>query len=93
MEQGVLRKHISAPYFLSLVQYEAPWNGLAQNILGLGQSPADWRSAFSFVHVQMGSRSLVKLRVWRHPTNRRPRYLSVPHTSGTSRGGCCDGVG
>ena len=29
----------------------------------------------------MGPRSLVKLRVWHHRTNRRSRYLSVCHTS------------
>ena len=34
-----------------------------------------------------GSRSLADLRVWCHRSNRRPRYLNVPHTSGTSKGG------
>ena len=46
-----------------------------------------------YVHVPMGSCFLAELRVWRHRSNRRPRYLNVSHTSGTSRGGWSDGFG
>ena len=40
---------------------------------------------------KMGSRTLAEMRVWRHQSNRRPRYLNVPLTSGTSSGGWSDG--
>ena len=58
--------------------------------LGLSSIALDSRWVFLLVHVQMGSRFLAELRVWRHRSNPTPRYLKVPHISGTSRDGWSD---
>ena len=66
MEHGLLRDYFKGPCFYSQDQFKATWNESVQNILGEAQSPADWCRTFSLVHVEMGSRSITELRMWRH---------------------------
>ena len=54
---------------------------------------AEWCWSFPFVNVQMRYSSLVELQMRWHRSNHRPRYHSVPHTSGASRGCWFDGFG
>ena len=66
MERRLLVEYFKGPYFHSHGQFKAAWNESAQNILGKTQSLVHWCRAFSLVHIQMGSRSIAELRMWRH---------------------------
>ena len=60
MERGLLGEYFKGQCFHSQGQFQAIWDGSAQNILGKAQSPSDWCRTFSLVHIQIGSRSITK---------------------------------